>query len=444
MINKVKATVNRERLIPDGSTVIVALSGGSDSMALLYSLNILKSEYNFNLRAAHVNHCLRGSEADKDEEFVIRKCRELSVPLDVLKVDIAKEAAEKGEGLEECGRRIRYEFFDSLGDDNIVATAHNLSDRIETFLFNFARGSALRGLCSIPVRRNNIIRPLIDCTKTEIIDFCYLNRIEYVIDNTNTDVKYNRNRIRHNVIPELFEVNGSFEQVAARCISSVNEDEAYLSCLADGLVKESNRENGYDSTVLSNAPVSLKKRAIVRICETEVNITPEQKFLPLIIGILTKGGSVQINGGVTVRVRKGILYFPSEPAEFESVELRNGAVFGEKIIETEIVNIKEINNLQNISKHGLDFFVDCDKIIGRAIIRSRMSGDKINLRSRNCSKTLKKLFNELSVPPEIRNSLAVIADDAGIIAVEGVGCDSRTCVSENTQNVLKIKIKSGV
>ncbi len=443
MIDKVKATVNSGNLIPKGSTVIVALSGGSDSMALLYLLNKLKSEYDLNLRAAHVNHCLRGNDADRDEEFVVRKCRELSVSLDVLKVDVAKAAAENGEGLEECGRRIRYEFFDSLGDDIIIATAHNLSDRIETFLFNFARGSALRGLCSIPVKRNNIIRPLIDCTKSEIIDYCNANGIEYVTDNTNSDVKYTRNRIRHNIISELYKVNSSFEQVAARCISSVNEDEMYLSSLADNLIEDAKTENGYDVNVLANAPVPLKKRALVRICESEANVTPEQKFLPLILELFVKGGSLQINGGVTIRVRKGMLDFPSESAEIESIELKNGAVFGNKIIETEIVNINEINYLQNISKHGLEFFVDCDKILGRAFVRSREPGDKITFKSRNCTKTLKKLFNELSVPPETRNNFAVIADDAGVFAVEGVGCDTRVCISEKTKNVLKIKIKIG-
>lgn len=444
MIDKVKATVKNGNLIPNGSTVTVALSGGSDSMALLYALNILKNDLGINLRAAHVNHCLRGNDADRDEEFVIRKCNEMNVPIDVLKVDVAKEAAESGESLEECGRRIRYSFFDSLGDDNIIATAHNLSDKIETFLFNFARGSSLRGLCSIPVKRNNIVRPLIDCTKSEIVDFCNNNNIEFVTDSSNSDVKYNRNRIRHNIIPELQKINSSFEQVAARCIFSVNEDEVYLSSLSEKIVNDAKCRNGYEASVLANAPVALRKRAIVKICESAAQVTPEQKFLPLISDLLLNGGSMQINGGVKIRVRKGILDFPSESADPEKTEVKNTAVFGNKLIETEIVNITEINNLQNISNHGLEFLVDCDKIIGRIFVRSRESGDKITLKSRNCTKTLKKIFNENSVLPEKRSEIAVFADDVGVVAVEGIGCDARVCISEKTINVLKIKIKSGV
>lgn len=442
MINKVKAVVDKHGLIEKGSTVVVALSGGSDSMALLNALYMLKADYDISLRAAHVNHCLRGNDADSDEAFVREKCKELSIPLEVLKVDISAEAKKNGEGLEECGRRIRYEFFDSFGDNVIVATAHNLSDRIETFIFNFARGSALRGLCSIPYKRGNIIRPLLDCSKSDILDFCESNGIEYVTDASNSDVKYSRNRIRHKVITELVDINSLFEQAAGRCISSLNEDEAYLSLLADELITSSVKDCGYDSQILSSAPLPLKKRAIVKICEKSVCVTPEQKALSEICDLLQSGGSVQINGGVTVRVRKGILDFPAESEEFEAVLLENGIVFGNKIIETGIVNIGEINNLQNISKQGLEYFLDCDKIHGRVFVRSRVAGDKISLKSRHCTKTLKKLFNELSVAPEKRSAVAVFADDSGVVAVEGVGCDSRVCITSETRNAMYIRIKT--
>ena len=178
---------------PD-ARVVAAVSGGSDSMAMLTALNMLKAEYGFTLCAAHVNHCLRGNDADSDEAFVCEKCREMGVELYVKKADVRRLAAEKGIGLEECGRQVRYEFFESLGDDVIIATAHNLSDKTETFLFNFSRGSALRGLCSIPAVRGNVVRPLIDCSKAEILEFCEKNGIEYVTDATNSDVDYSRNR----------------------------------------------------------------------------------------------------------------------------------------------------------------------------------------------------------------------------------------------------------
>ncbi len=442
MNNKVKAHINRNNLLPEGATVVAAVSGGSDSMVLLNILDSLKDEYKINLCAAHVNHCLRGDAADSDQKFVEEKCREMGIPLHVLKVDVAEKAKESGEGFEECARRIRYEFFNSLGDDILIATAHNLSDRVETFLFNFSRGSTLRGLCSIPVRRDNIIRPILGCTKAEILDYCKENGIEYVTDATNADVSYSRNRIRHNAIKEFVAINRAFERSAERCIFALNEDEAFLSSLADKCVENARRSNGFDAVSLAKEPSSLRKRAIIKIAEECTGVTPEYKFVSQICNLLETQGKMQINGGITVRVRKGILDFPEKAEEGMASEFTDGkAEFYGSVIETEIVNIEEINNLQNISKQGLEYYLDYDKISGKLIVRSRQAGDKISLKSRGCTKTLKKLFNELEISPEKRNKVAVIADEKGVVLVEGAGCDSRTAVTKSTGKVMIVRIK---
>lgn len=442
MNNKIRNSIERYDMLPEGASVVAAVSGGSDSMVLLNVLNLLKDEIGFTLCAAHVNHCLRGEAADSDQRFVEEKCREMGVPVHVLKIDVAAKAKESGESFEECARRIRYEFFNSLGEDMIIATAHNLSDKIETFLFNFSRGSTLRGLCSIPSKRENIIRPLIDCTKQEILEYCEKNSIEYVTDATNADVAYSRNRIRHNVVKEFTVINGSFEKCAGRCISAISEDEAFLSSLADEYVENSRCPDGFDAVKLSEAPLPLKRRAVIKITEECVGITPEFRFADAICDMLDSQGKLQINGGVTVRVRKGILDFPKEEKEALAAEITDGrAEFFDSVIETQIVNIKEINNLQNISKQGLEYYLDCDKIIGRLIVRSRQAGDKISLRSRGCTKTLKKLFNELEISPEKRNSVAVFADEKGVVLVEGAGCDSRVAVNKTTESVLLVRIK---
>ena len=440
MIDKIKSTILKHNMIAEGSTVVAAVSGGSDSMALLTALNSIKEELGINLHAAHVNHCLRGEAADRDELFVVSKCSEIGVPVSVLKVDVAAEAKKNGEGLEECGRRIRYKFFDSFGDDVVIATAHNLSDRAETFLFNFARGSTLRGLCSIPAVRNNIVRPLIDCSKKEILDFCEKNSVEYVTDETNADVKYSRNRIRHNVVTELCRINPSFENAACRCISSLNEDEQFLNSLAKDVTEKARKDCGFNASVINAAPAPIKKRAIIMISEEFANVTPEQRFVEKICEMLSAGGKIQINDGVTVRVRKGILDFPKDSVDIASVELCDSAEFGDTLIQTEIVNISETNNLQNFSKQVLEYLLDYDKIHGRIFVRSRESGDKISLRSRGCTKSLKKLFNELSIPPEKRNCIAVFADDCGVILVEGAGIDSRVAVTKETKKVLVIRL----
>ena len=168
----------------------------------------------------------------------------------------------------------------------------------------------------------------------------------------------------------------------------------------------------------------------------------EQKFVEKICDLLKDAGSLQINGGVIVRVRRGVLDFPQEEANPEPVKIENGrAAFAGASIETQIININEINNLQNILKQGLEYFLDCDKILGDVTVRSRAAGDKITLKSRGVTKSLKKLFNELAVPPEKRNGIAVFADDGGVILVEGVGCDARAAVTKATEKVMIVKIK---
>ncbi len=439
MIDKVKARI--KDMIPEGATVVAAVSGGSDSMAMLSILNEIRDEMGFSLCAAHINHCLRGEAADGDEKFVRDKCAEMGIELYVKRADVAKLASEQGIGLEECGRNVRYEFFNSLGDDIIIATAHNLSDRVETFFFNFARGSALRGLCSIPASRDNIIRPVIDCTKDEILEYCAKNGIEYVTDATNDDVAYTRNRIRHNIVKEFRLINPSFEASAGRCISAVNEDEEFLSSLAYDAVEKAKCEGGFSAQMLDSSAMPVKKRALINIIESCKGITPEYKFIDKICTLLKNGGSMQINGGVIVRVRRGVLDFPSVSCGIPETELRKKIDLGFAVITAEFINREEINNLQNISNSVLEYYLDCDKIHGRAVVRSRSEGDSITLASRKCTKTLKKLFNELAIPPEKRDGIAVFADDEGVFLVEGAGISRGVAVDKNTKKVMIIRIE---
>lgn len=442
MINKVISTIDKYNMILPGKTVVAAVSGGSDSMAMLFILKKLQERYSFVLRAAHVNHGIRGDEADKDELFVRRYCSAEGIPVDVLSADVIVEAERLGIGLEEAGRKVRYDFFDSFGKDVLVSTAHNATDRAETFLFNFARGSALRGLGSIPPVRENFIRPLIDCSKAEIELFCKENSIPFVTDVTNSDVAYSRNRIRHNVLPELRTVNQSFEVSASRCIDSLREDEAFLSGLADNLISESKNGNFYDAVILKNAPDPIKKRAVIKIIESVCGITPERVCVEKICDILSRGGSWQINREFTVRVRKGKLEFPdAEESVFESVPFCEGElILGNAKVSSVIYKKEEIDCSQKVSNRDSIYFLDYGKIKSGLTFRCRSNGDKISLKKRGCTKTLKKLFNELAIPPEKRNSLVVLADELGVLLVEGVGVDSRVMPDSNTESVMIVKI----
>ena len=236
---KVFKTIQKYHMLSSEDVVLVALSGGADSMALLY---FLYKNCNYKLYAAHINHNLRGEESDGDEEFVKTCCKNLKIELFILNADVKIEAQCKGFSIEQAARSIRYDFLEKTAEGlhAKIATAHTLSDNMETVLFNLVRGTGIKGLCGIPPVRNNIIRPLLECTRAEIEEYCAKNNLSYVIDSTNTDTKYNRNFIRHKIIPALYQINPSFDIGVNRLTEGLRNDEDYLSELANAHIKQYN------------------------------------------------------------------------------------------------------------------------------------------------------------------------------------------------------------
>lgn len=433
MICKVKETLENNSVSLAGKSVCVALSGGADSMSLLYVLDELKVEYGFTLKACHVNHGIRGETAERDEAFVREQCAKLGTELSVKKADIPSLAREKGIGLEECGRQVRYGFFQSVGCD-YIATAHTLSDRCETLLLNIARGSSLKGLCSIPAVRGNIIRPLIDCTRDDVEAYCRENSIPFVTDETNSDDNYSRNRVRLNVIPELKKINPSFEKAVKRLIDSVTEDEAYFSSVTEKLYNDIKTGGGYSASKLAALEPSERLRVISRIIETDTGIHPEKIHLKMIEDILG-GGKTEIIGDTVVEVRNGMLLVNPEKDVFSEWETCFDSLYAKTpygSFKGEIFNKIELPRQQFVHNNVLDY--ECIK--GRCVLRSRRAGDKMKCAGSSCTKTLKKLFNEKHL--ENRNSLAVLADDEGILWVQGIGCSDRCKIKQDTEKILLI------
>ena len=208
---KVKEAIEDYNMLPRAGHVCVAVSGGADSVSLLFVLLGLGYE----VRAVHVNHGLRGFESDMDEEFCRRICREAEVPLTVRQIDVAPYAKACGMSIEEAARKMRYDVL--LGECRLdgggfmpLATAHTLSDSAETTLINFTRGTGLRGFCGVPPKRDGIIRPLIYVTRSEVEAYLSAIHQDYVTDSTNLCDEYTRNKIRHQIMPVLREINKGF------------------------------------------------------------------------------------------------------------------------------------------------------------------------------------------------------------------------------------------
>ena len=210
---KVLQAINEYKMLEDTNEIVVGFSGGADSICLLHILDSIKNLFSVSVRAVHVNHGIRGDEADSDQEFTERFCNEHNIHIDTFRYNCIEEALKNKESIEECGRRLRYQAFDSVcGKKTKIATAHNANDNAETIIFNITRGSSVKGLCGIPFVRDNIIRPLLYCSRKEIEGYCEENYLTYVTDSTNADTDYTRNKIRHLILPVLEEIKpGKFQ-----------------------------------------------------------------------------------------------------------------------------------------------------------------------------------------------------------------------------------------
>ena len=293
MIREVKNAVARYNIPLSGRTVAVGVSGGADSMALLHVLLELKDEFGMKIIACHVNHGIRGETADRDEKFVVEACKKLGVEARVLRADVPGTAKKMHLGVEECGRRIRYDFFNSVADDVIIATAHTLSDRSETLLLNITRGASVKGLCSIPAVRGNIVRPLIDCTRADIEKYCSDNSIAFVTDETNFEDIDSRHCIRLNVRPELKKLNPSLEKAFLRLISNAEEENDFMDGFSREILGKVRLAEGYDAGLLNKQHRAVRKRVIFEIINTETGIIPEAVHIEQVDGILS-GGRTEI------------------------------------------------------------------------------------------------------------------------------------------------------
>lgn len=442
MNHKVKQTSERHHMLVPGDTVLVALSGGADSMALLNVLYELKNEYSLTLKAAHFNHGIRGEEAMRDENFCVDVCREMGIELFVGRADIPALAQQAGIGVEECGRRERYAFFASVAPEAKVATAHTLSDCEETFLFNLARGSSLKGLTSIPPVRDNIIRPLIDCSRAEIEAYCKEKGIRYVTDSTNLSDEYTRNRIRHSIVPEMKTLNPAFDSAFSRCVDVLREDEELLDMLSSAALERASLPEGYLVGSLAELHPSLKRRVVAQIIFNFSGERAQAHHIEAVCKLLSDGGDTQVCGGVSLRVAGGILHKVATDCGEWSVD----AVQGINELPAGSVKITlycEKNGIliKNFNKQLLDNAVNYDKIIGKLLFSSIREGDKIRLRGRGVTKPLRRIFNEMHVQPELRHSVPVLRDDEGVLWAYGVGVAERAAVDETVGNILVLSFE---
>ena len=410
--------------------IIVGYSGGADSSLLLFALVEIANKRGICVTCAHINHMLRGDEADADEAFCKKECERYGIPLRTLRVDISALSKERSLGTEECARNVRYEFFSSIkkeleakqGAKVFIATAHNATDNAETVLFNLTRGAGLCGVCGIPpVRDGYIVRPILFLSKEQVYGYCHALSIGYVTDRTNTDTVYTRNRIRHNVLPELRSINPSLEASVIRASKLLSADSDYIDSAALDYYKKAPKP--LDTSALSGLHISILSRVLCLYFEEE-GAGYEYTHIEKCVSLLKKRKSfcLSLINKKRVSQKDGFLYIEndSRKTENENTAWELELCMGENILPdgSEIFifdKIEQIEKLktQNVYKLFIQQTLSGDTISNTFTARSRREGDTIV--SGGHTHKIKKLFSECKIPLSERYRLPIIERDGRIV-----------------------------
>lgn len=389
MRNKLLAFIRCNHMVQPGDTLVCAVSGGADSMALLWCMCLLREKLDIRVEAAHFNHNLRAEESQRDADFVAAFCKDHEIPFYMGEGSVT--AGEKG--LEAAAREARYAFLKSLSGK--IATAHTADDNAETLLMHLVRGTGLKGLGGIAPVRENIIRPMLTVTRREVLAFLKEENIPYVNDSSNDTDAFLRNRIRHHVMPLLNAENPSLAENLSATALRLRQDEEALDAQAEFTTSV---------TTLREMPAALQTRALQKILLHFGLKEPEGTHVELLRGIVCSDN-------------------PSASGKFSAdVEIAREYDQLIKLEEKTAIGTWELNcpGKTPITELGICVVFDeecgipvCIK--GKPVLRSRQEGDTICL---SCgTKRLKKLFIDQKIPAHRRNRIPVIADDAGVVAI---------------------------
>lgn len=403
MLNKLVSFIRRYDMIQTGDQVICAVSGGADSMALLWAMYLLKDKLNIHLSAAHFNHCLRGSESDRDEAFVREFCSGYNIPL---YVGTAQVTAGK-KGLEAAAREARYAFLHSLPGK--IATAHTANDNAETVLMHIVRGTGLKGLGAIAPINEKLIRPMLMITRKEVQAFLESEHISSVEDSSNAEDAFLRNRLRHNVMPYLEQENPRLAENLSAMALRLREDEIALSQNAQWA--------DHTVTQLQQMSQSQRSRVLVSFLTQSGVKEPEAEHIgqaEKLVFSRNPSAKAAFPGGVTICRNYDHLVRLEQQDALLNLHLACPGVtvlteIGLRVIcapATHLINTPDRFTVQPV---------------GHIYVRSRRPGDTIRLSGG--AKPLKKLFIDRKIPAAQRMRIPVLCDDAGILGVCDIGAN---------------------
>lgn len=447
MINKILEFADEYEMLPAGGIVLVCVSGGADSMCLLEVMRHISYQRGFDIAAAHYNHRLRPDESDRDETFVLDVCEAHGIPFYSAGSDISIYAKMYKLGIEEAARDVRYGFFRETAEQIgavRIATAHTMNDNTETVLMNLVRGAGTNGMAGIPPVRDMIIRPLLQTSREEIVLFLSQRGISYMQDSSNDLDVYTRNKIRHNVIPLLEELNPRLNESVFSASVLSRADEEFIAEVAELFIRDCCAGLTTDAKDLAILPFSVSSRVIRKFYgKASLSYSHVKDVLALCRGD-NPSASLSLPGMVVYREYDRVI-FDAQP---QTGDISFAPVYptpGDNFIILGLgltVTCKTVccddyaAQTDNINKPFTTFLFKSVDICGKITVRPRREGDCIKLKGHNGTKTLKKLFIEKRIPVRKRPLIPVICDDAGVLGIYGIGVSSRAVPSQGDDAVL--------
>ncbi len=407
--------------------VLVGLSGGADSVMLLCLLIKLREEGRCGkILAVHVNHGIRGDEADRDESFSKGLCSTLDIEFYSVKKDVPAEAKKLSKGIEESARIVRYSVFEDIlrsrNDISAIAVAHNATDNLETVIFNIMRGSGSRGASGISPVRDNILRPLIYSSKKSIMSALLEADIPYVTDSTNAETDYKRNYIRHEILPKLASLTENPEAQVTRLSAHLRADNDYIEGVAEEFLSKNIREGKVIVKDLLELPKALLSRVIILLARRGGASGIEYTHVAKISELLFRGDfSVSLPGGVAFICLDGMACVDTPSDDYRpsyELPINIGNNFVEKTGYGIILSEEPFDKtFINVYKNAIYTAIDFDIIEGDLYVRERREGDSYSYGG--MTHKLKKLFCDRAIPKRERYLLPIICDERGILWVPG-------------------------
>ncbi len=440
-------------MLSSKETVLVGLSGGPDSVCLLHVLSGLREEMSLSLYAAYIDHGLRPLETPGEIEFCKGLCKNLGIPLKVRSLNVSEYAVKRGLSKQEAARYLRYKAFEEIAAEvkaSKIALGHNRDDQVETFFINVLRGTGPAGLSGIPPVRKNIIRPLIERTRSEIQEFLEEEKINYIMDSSNLKKDYLRNWVRLSLIPELKKVNPSMTETMTRMMDILREEEGYFDILVTKALMRMITRKRKDSIELFISPMETIEKVLLRRILRRV--IAEMKGLRRIgfthiediIDLIKKGkAGDRLYLPDDLRVIKGystLIITKEPPIRINKYPL---PVPGEVFIKETgiIIKARILDGVDDLGDGRYTLTLDADRTAQDLSIRARQKGDFFYPFGLGKRKKLQDFFVDEKIPRDERDSIPLVLSGNDIIWVTGLRGDERFKVTEHTKRFLRLEVK---